>query len=156
MSVEIPKRGTRGASLPSVPAPLKGVLLWLYEQVQRHRGVPLVRLTTIGARSGEQRTVTLRVLVDGPGRWLVVASLGGAARNPAWLHNLRAHPDRVTLNLGTEEFPVTAVTLTPAEREQTWPRIVREVPGFADYQKNTDRVIPVVRLTRTTRSSPTV
>lgn len=90
----------------------------------------------------------LRSFEDGPGRWLVVASVAGSPKNPAWLHNLKAHPDEVSWRIGRTTWPVSASTLSPEERAQVWPRIVREQSNFAGYQEATDRVIPVVRLTR--------
>ncbi len=150
MSVEIPKRGSRGATVPNPPAIIKRPMMWVFEQVMKLRGAPLAHLTTIGAKSGVERTVPLRVFDDGPDRWLVVASLAGSPKNPAWLHNLKAHPDRVRLRIGDTTMPVTPTTLDPAERDVVWERIVREAPDFGGYQRGTDRVIPVVRLTRVT------
>ncbi|WP_344066302.1 nitroreductase/quinone reductase family protein [Nostocoides vanveenii] len=83
-----------------------------------------------------------------PDSWLVVASLADSPQNPAWLHNLRAHPDQVRLRVGAATFTVTPTTLPRAERDEVWERIVTEAPDFANYQRSTDRVIPVVRLTR--------
>ncbi len=148
MSIEIPRRGSRGANIPDLPKPLKLLGLKAFELVKRIQRAPLAHLTTIGAKSGAERTVPLRVFEDGPDRWLVVASLAGSPRNPAWLHNLAAHPDRVTLRVGGRTVPVTPATLAGEERETVWRRITTEEAGFAAYQEGTDRVIPVVRLTR--------
>ena len=139
--------------MPNLPGPLKRVALGAFEVVQRLKGMPLVHLTTVGAKSGLERTVPLRVFAEGPDQWLVVASLGGAPQNPAWLHNLAAHPDQVTLRLGKDTFPVTPQTLAGAERDRAWARVVRDAPSFGAYQTSTDRVIPVVRLTRAVTSS---
>ena len=148
MSIEIPKRGTRGAKLPNPPEVLKRPMMWMFEQVMKPRKTPLGYLTTIGAKSGAERTVPLRLFTDGPDSWLVVASLAGSPQNPAWLHNLRAHPDQVRLRVGAATFAVTPTTLPRAERDEVWERIVTEAPDFANYQRSTDRIIPVVRLTR--------
>ncbi len=148
MSIEIPKRGTRGSSLANLPGPLKKVLLGLFELVVKLKKEPMGVLTTIGAKSGVERRNPLRPFDDGPGRWLVVASFGGAASSPAWLHNLKAHPDQVGFEVNGHRVRVSPATLTGAERDTAWERIVREAPQFAAYQKSTDRVIPVVRLTR--------
>lgn len=150
MSVEIPKRGSRGAKIPNPPAVIKRPMMWVFEQVMKLRGAPLAYLTTVGAKSGAERMVPLRVFDDGPDRWLVVASLAGSPKNPAWLHNLKAHPDKVRLRIDKTTVPVTASTLGPADRDVAWERIVREAPDFGTYQRSTDRVIPVVRLTRIT------
>jgi deazaflavin-dependent oxidoreductase (nitroreductase family) len=148
VSIDIPPRGSRGANVPDLPKPLKLIGLKLFEIVKRLQRAPLGQLTTVGAKSGVERTVPLRRFDEGPGQWLVVASLGGAARNPAWLHNLAAHPDRATVEVGGRSVPVTATTLSGSERDAAWQRIVAAAPGFADYQAGTDRLIPVVRLTR--------
>ena len=148
MSIEIPRRGSRGAHIPDLPKPLKWLGLKAFEAVMRIRRAPLAELTTIGAKSGVERTVPLRVFKDGPDQWLVVASLAGAPQNPAWLHNLAAHPDQVTLQVDGQRLPVTPETVDGPEREAVWQRIISEAPDFAGYQSGTDRVIPVVRLTR--------
>jgi len=105
------------------------------------RKTPLGCLTTIGAKSGAERTVPLRLFTDSPDSWLVVASLTGSPQNPAWLHNLRAHPDQVRLRVGAATFTVTPTTLPRAERDEVWERIATEAPDFANYQRSTDRVI---------------
>jgi deazaflavin-dependent oxidoreductase (nitroreductase family) len=148
VSIDIPPRGSRGANVPDLPKPLKLIGLKLFEILKRLQRAPLGHLRTVGAKSGVERTVPLRRFDEGPGQWLVVASLAGAARNPAWLHNLAAHPESATFEVGGRRVPVTATTLSGAEREAAWARIVAEAPGFADYQEGTDRLIPVVRLTR--------
>lgn len=148
MSVNIPPRGSRGTRLPDVPGPMKWLGLRAFELFTKLKRTPLAYLTTIGAKSGLERTVPLRVFDDGPGRWLVVASLAGSAKNPAWLHNLAAHPDCVRLRVGNAQVAVRPETLSGEERTVAWDRIVAEERSFAGYQANTDRVIPVVRLTR--------
>lgn len=147
MSIEIPRRGTRGANIPDLPGPLKWLGLKVFWVLKRLQRTPMGYLTTVGAKSGLERTVPLRVFEDGPGRWLVVASLGGSPRNPAWLHNLSAHPDRVSFAVGGRTHAVTAETLSGPDRDAAWQRITTEAPGFAGYQAGTDRLIPVVRLT---------
>ena len=101
----------------------------------------------VGARSGTARVNPMAYFQDGD-RLLVVASKGGAPTNPDWYHNLKAHPD-TEAEVGTERFPVTVSELTGDERAAAWQRIVAVLPGFADYQPKTDRVIPVLALTRT-------
>lgn len=149
MAVEIPARGTRGAKLPQLPTWLKPAGLWLYERQMKAKGMHIGHLTTIGAKSGVERRVPLRVFVVDKDRWLVVASLGGSAGNPAWLHNLRAHPTLVTFEVDGSRYKVAARTLDPEERDVAWKRIVREAPTFGEYEQNTDRVLPVVELTKT-------
>jgi deazaflavin-dependent oxidoreductase (nitroreductase family) len=109
-------------------------------------GAPLLLLTTTGARSGKQHTNPLMYRADGD-RWLVFASYAGAPTNPAWYHNIVAHPDAV-IEVGTETVEVTATVLDPAERDREYAEQAGLYPGFAEYQEKTTRVIPVVALER--------
>ena len=109
-------------------------------------GSPMILVHHVGARSGTARVNPMAYYRDGD-RLLVVASKGGAPTNPDWYHNLKAHPD-TEVEVGTERFPVTVTELTGDERAEAWDRIVAVLPGFADYQTKTDRVIPVLALTR--------
>ncbi|MET8825769.1 nitroreductase/quinone reductase family protein [Streptomyces sp. NPDC004610] len=105
----------------------------------------LILLTTTGARSGTPHTTPVGYLADGDGRILVIASAGGAPRNPAWYHNLVAHP-RVTIESGAFTYEADAAVLTGEERERAWARAVESDEGWAEYQRKTDRLIPVVAL----------
>jgi deazaflavin-dependent oxidoreductase (nitroreductase family) len=107
---------------------------------------PLLLLTTTGARSGKERTTPMMYVVDGE-RLIVIASNAGAPRHPAWYHNLRAHPD-VTVEVGAETYPATAVVLEGAERQRMWDAIVAQHPFFADHQAKVTREIPLVALER--------
>ncbi len=107
-------------------------------------GVPCLLLTTTGRRTGEKRTAPLIYGEDG-GRYLVVASKGGAPQHPAWYLNLDANPD-VELQVGAEVFPARARTAEGEERERLWPVITAIWPAYDDYQAKTDREIPVVVL----------
>jgi deazaflavin-dependent oxidoreductase (nitroreductase family) len=109
-------------------------------------GGDLLLLTTRGARTGAAHTTPVAYVRDDD-RLVVIASAAGAPRNPAWFHNLRANPD-VTVEVGTSKFQATASEAPPTERDTLWNRMVEAMPGFADYQKQTDRLIPVVILTR--------
>jgi deazaflavin-dependent oxidoreductase (nitroreductase family) len=109
-------------------------------------GATMILVHTLGAKSGTERVTPLVYFPDGD-RMLIVASAAGAPNNPAWYHNLKAHP-RVDVEVGTETFPVVAEELPPAERDEKWKVITSYAPGFADYEKKTSRVIPVVALTR--------
>ena len=108
-------------------------------------GAPMILVHHLGARSGTERVTPLAYVPDGD-RILIVASKAGAPTNPDWYHNLKAHP-RIEVEVGSERFPVTAEELSPAERAEKWPMITAAAPGYADYQKHTDRVIPVFVLT---------
>ncbi len=113
-------------------------------------GDRLVLLTTIGARSGRERTSPVMYHRDGD-RYIVVASKAGAPRNPAWYHNLKAHPGarvEVGTESGTETFEVRAYEAEDEERERIWADRVAIAPGFLDYQRNTSRRIPVMILER--------
>ncbi len=109
-------------------------------------GAPLLLLTSTGARSGQARVSPMMYLADGE-RWLVFASKAGAPDNPAWYHNLTAHPG-ATIEVGDDSFAVQAEELTGAERDQKYAEQAAAYPGFADYQEKTDRVIPVLALSR--------
>ncbi|MFB7179717.1 nitroreductase/quinone reductase family protein [Streptomyces sp. NPDC056257] len=114
-------------------------------------GSELILLTTTGARSGKPHTVPLGFLRDAGrdgGDLLVVGSAAGADRHPAWYHNLLARP-LVQVETGTEEYEAVAVPAEGARRDELFARVVREEPGYGEYQARTRRVIPVVALQRT-------
>jgi deazaflavin-dependent oxidoreductase (nitroreductase family) len=108
-------------------------------------GAPMLILHSVGARSGDARLNPLMYLPDGD-RYLVFASKGGAPTNPAWYHNLLAHPD-ATIEVGTNTVDVTAVALQGEERDRFFARQATLYPMFADYETKTSRTIPVVALT---------
>jgi deazaflavin-dependent oxidoreductase (nitroreductase family) len=109
-------------------------------------GAPMVLLHTVGARSGEERVNPLVYQADGD-RIAIFGSKAGAPTHPAWYHNLLANPD-VTVELGPDTVPMRARVAEPDERERIWSRQKEIMPGFADYEANTTRVIPVVFLER--------
>lgn len=109
-------------------------------------GAPLLLLTSTGAKSGRQHTTPMMYRADGD-RWLVFASYAGAPTNPAWYHNLVAHPEAV-IEVGAETVEVTAVVTEGAERDRLFAEQAREFPRFGEYQDKTSRVIPVVALER--------
>ncbi len=111
-------------------------------------GAPMVLLTTTGARTGQKRTNPVVPLVEGD-RIYVIASKAGAPTNPDWYHNLVAHPD-VEVEFGDERFEAVAVPITGPERDRLYAAQVAKQPGFGEYQEQTERVIPVVELRRTT------
>lgn len=110
-------------------------------------GMPLLLLTTTGAKSGKQTVSPVAATEDGD-RLLVYASAAGRPNNPAWYHNLKANPE-VTVEYGTETFPARAEEITGPERDRLWDAQVARAPGFGDYQRKTTRTIPVVALYRT-------
>jgi deazaflavin-dependent oxidoreductase (nitroreductase family) len=109
-------------------------------------GAPLLLLTTTGRRTGQPRTTPVMYL-PGDGRLLVFASKGGAPTHPDWYHNLVADP-HVTVEVGTESYPAHATVLNGEERDLLYAEQSRRYPGFATYQRNTTRIIPVVALVR--------
>ena len=111
-------------------------------------GKGLVLLHHRGAKSGTARTNPVAAIRESDDTWLVAASKGGAPTNPAWFHNLLAHPDVAieTPDDGTVE--VHAANLEGAERDAGWERFKQRSEGFRSYEQRTSRVIPVLRLTR--------
>ncbi|MFI8235216.1 nitroreductase family deazaflavin-dependent oxidoreductase [Streptomyces sp. NPDC085900] len=107
----------------------------------RGTGLPVVVLTTRGAKSGKIRKSPL-MRVEHGGRYAVVASQGGAPKHPVWYHNVKADP-RVELQDGPDKRDMTAREVTGAEKAEWWQRAVEAYPPYADYQKRTDRQIPV-------------
>ncbi len=103
---------------------------------------PILLLTTTGARSGRPATVPLGFAVDDSGRVFVIASKAGSPKHPAWFHNLRANPS-VTVELGDSSFPARAVVTDGEERDRLYAMISA---GASEYEKNTDRVFPVIVL----------
>ncbi|MGA5302417.1 nitroreductase family deazaflavin-dependent oxidoreductase [Nucisporomicrobium flavum] len=110
------------------------------------QGVPIILLTTVGARSGKLRKTPL-MRVEHDGEYAVVASKGGAPTHPVWYHNIAKNP-HVELQDGAEKHDYTAREVSGEEREIWWDRSVEVWPAYADYQKKTDRQIPVFVLTR--------
>ena len=105
---------------------------------------PMLLLEHVGARSGTRRTAPLVYVRDGDDI-VLVASKGGHPRNPAWFHNLRAHPE-TTVQIGAEVRSVRARLATADERDRLWQMAVATYSGYADYQARTDREIPLVVL----------
>ena len=127
---------------------------WVREQVElyessggtrgttlRDTGLPVIVLTTRGARSGKIRKTPL-MRVEHEGRYAAVASLGGAPKHPVWYFNVITDP-RVELQDGPVKQDMTAREVTGAEKAEWWERAVAAFPPYADYQEKTDREIPV-------------
>jgi deazaflavin-dependent oxidoreductase (nitroreductase family) len=110
-------------------------------------GKPIIVLTSVGAKSGLLRKTAL-MRVEHGGEYAVVGSLGGAPKNPVWVHNLRKNP-LVELQDGEEKHDYTARELAGEERELWWERAASAFPQYNEYTKKTDRLIPVFVLTRT-------
>jgi deazaflavin-dependent oxidoreductase (nitroreductase family) len=125
---------------------------WVRDQVEEYegsggtrgttmRGMPVVILTNKGAKSGKVRKTPL-MRVEHDGRYAVVASQGGAPKHPTWYHNLVADP-QVQLQDGPVRQDMVAREVTGDEKAEWWDRAVEAFPDYADYQKKTDREIPV-------------
>lgn len=116
---------------------------------QRFRGgPPMLLLDHTGAHSGLLRTTPLVYVEDGSDV-VLIASKGGYPRNPAWFHNLVAHPD-TTVQIGSQRRAVHARVADAQERARLWPKAVAVYPGYDGYQRRTRREIPIVILQRRT------
>jgi deazaflavin-dependent oxidoreductase (nitroreductase family) len=124
-------------------------LIFRIYRKRRFMGFRLLRLTTIGARTGRERRTVLGYFDDpaNPEARIIVASAAGSARHPAWYFNLAKHPDKVWIEVGDEKLQVQAELLSDGERMAAWQRVVAEAPSYAAYPTKTDRQIPLVRLT---------
>ena len=109
-------------------------------------GAPLLLLHSIGAKSGAERVSPMMYQATNAG-FAVFASAAGADKNPAWYHNLVAHPD-VQIEVGADVLDVRAREAVGDERELIWTTQKRDYPGFAGYEAKTERIIPVLVLER--------
>ncbi len=105
--------------------------------------LPVIIVTTRGARTAKVRKTPL-MRVEHEGAYALVASKGGAPDNPVWYRNLLAHPDEVMIQDGPEPFDVVVVQAEGEERDEWWQRAVSAFAPYADYQKGTEREIPVL------------
>jgi len=110
-----------------------------------NQGRPVILLTTIGAKTGKIRKTPL-MRVEHDGEYAVVASLGGAPKNPVWYYNITAHP-RVELQDGATSGDYDSREVFGDEKAVWWERAVATWPDYAEYQKKTDRQIPLFVLT---------
>ena len=133
------------------PSPQK----WVRDQVERYEetggreantlrdtGLPVVIFTTRGRKSGKIRKTPL-MRVEHDGAYAMVASQGGSPKHPVWYHNLKADPEALVVQDGPEPFDARARELSGEEREEWWERSVAAYPNYAEYQRKTDRLIPV-------------
>jgi len=157
MPVQLTPRGTRGTGFPKMPPLVLAVFQFLnigmfrvLGRRMRIQGRPLLLLTTTGAKTGRTRQTTLGWFPDedrASASWLIVASNAGAATHPSWYVNLARRPDGISLEVDGRRVAVNAESLQGAERERAWARVVALAPGYGKYAEQTDREIPVVRLT---------
>lgn len=109
-------------------------------------GAPLILVHHVGARTGKERISPLVTYTEGD-RIFIFGSKGGSPEHPSWYHNLLANP-KTTVELGTETFAVVARVLEGAERDEIFAKQAALAPQFAEYQRKTSRLIPVVELER--------
>jgi len=107
--------------------------------------MPLLLLHHTGAKSGTERVNPLAYLLD-DGRYVIIASKGGAPTNPDWYHNLKANP-RAKIEVGADTFDVVASEASGEERDRLYRAQAERLPQFADYEAGTARTIPVIVLT---------
>ena len=128
---------------------------WVAEQVElyegsggtdgltlRDTGLPVIIVTNRGRKTGAIRKTPLMTVVDG-NNYILVASLGGAPKNPLWYYNLKADPN-VEIRDGAEVYSMRVrEVVDPGEKQRLWDIAVKAYPPYQDYQEKTDRVIPV-------------
>ena len=135
-------------------------LAWVREQVElyertggkegntlRDSGIPVIIVTMKGNKSGAVRKIAL-MRVEHEGEYALVASMGGAPKNPVWYHNLKADAENVTVQDGPEPFAVSVREIDGDDRAAWWERAVAVFPPYAEYQAKTERRIPVLIATR--------
>jgi deazaflavin-dependent oxidoreductase (nitroreductase family) len=155
--IHVPPRGTRGARVMDfvfgLMRPFAGREVKRYQnlpgpEAATFMGFPVLVLTTVGAKSGKERNTVLGGFPDGDNAWLIIGSKGGSATHPAWLHNIAANPDKVSIQVGNQKFKVNCQSLTGKERQDAYNKVAGVAKTYAGYPKKTDREIPVIRLTR--------
>ena len=141
--------GTRGGRQPAGFAARWGNQL-MAGRIRKGRakflGFNALVLTTVGRKSGAERTTPVGWFPGPDGSWLIVASAGGQRGNPAWYYNIAAHPDQVQIEVEGHKVSVVAEQLHGTERAEAWQQIITAAPRFAHYQVKTDRELPIIRL----------
>ena len=156
--IPIPPSGTRGTRMPGGPIMRAIAKPYMNRELKRlkdpkateqHKfmGFPVAVLTTIGARTGQERAQVLGAFPDGPDAWLIIASKGGAPTHPHWFVNIARNPDKVWLQVANRKMRVHVDSLQGKAREDAYARVSAVAKNYAGYPKKTDREIPVLRLT---------
>ncbi len=144
--------GTRGARQPGASPIMNWANRRMVNRIRRRGGklggVSLLVLNTVGKKTGAERANPVSWFPGDDGSWLIVASAAGGARNPAWFYNIAANPDRVSIDVDRTNIPVSGIQLHGDERDRAWTSITTAAPRFAQYETKTDRLIPIIRLTR--------
>jgi deazaflavin-dependent oxidoreductase (nitroreductase family) len=155
MSFDTPA-GTRGGRQPAGWA-ARSVNTLMARRIRRKPGGKFMGfnaliLTTVGRKTGLERTNPVGWFPGKDGSWLIVASAAGAAGNPAWYYNIAAHPDKVKIEVDGRTVAVAAEQLHGPQRAEAWEQVIAAAPRFAGYQRKTDRELPIIRLVA--RSDP--
>jgi deazaflavin-dependent oxidoreductase (nitroreductase family) len=154
--IHVPPKGTRGARVMDfvfkLMRPFAGREVARYQKAKgpeprMFMGFPVLVLTTVGAKSGKERSTVLGGFPDGDDAWLIVASKGGSPTHPGWFHNIAANPDKVWVQVGNRKFKAHCESLTGKEREDAYARVAGVASVYGGYPKKTDREIPVLRIT---------
>lgn len=145
--------GTRGRGRPSnavtrvlMRTILRAVDRYQWWRADRAQDTDLLRLTTVGAKTGQERQVVVTRVAEGDG-WLVIASMGGARHHPSWYHNIAANPDQVWVEVDHQKISVQVEQLDEDRRATAWKHITAAHPTYLDYANKTDRLIPILKLT---------
>ncbi len=150
MSVVVTPRGTRGVQMPRFAGGffsfVNGLMFRIFKN-RKFQNANVLQLTTVGAKTVQQRQTTVVYFPDRDYSTLIVGSAGGTAQHPAWFFNIAKHPDQVWVRVGDHRFRVTPETLSGSERAAPWQRIKTQSPVFAGYETKTDRELPIIRLT---------
>src|SRR5262245_21528359 len=156
MPVTVPPPGTRGSRFPKLPGFLARFLGRLQQRMYRGGrgtrtpgGAPTLILETTGARSGQPRLAVLGYVEEGPGAWLIIASLAGSARNPNWMYNLARRPEATLEIAGRRRGAGSATSLAGSDLEAAWKRFADAAPEYTKYLSVTDRQMAIVRLRST-------
>jgi deazaflavin-dependent oxidoreductase (nitroreductase family) len=151
MTFETTPSGTRGARMPAWANALTRLTTRM--MIKQHRrkgdrfqGMDLMYLTTVGAKTGQERLTPVAHFPAGDGGWLIVASSAGSARHPSWYHNIAAHPDQVRVEVAGRHLRVNAEQLEGERREEAWQQITAAQSRYAGYQQKTDRILPILHL----------
>jgi deazaflavin-dependent oxidoreductase (nitroreductase family) len=149
MSFDTPN-GTKGARQPSAGRLMRWFNKFAMNRIRKGGkfmgGMDALVLTTVGRKSGAERSTPVGYFPGDDGSWLIVASAAGAPKNPAWYYNIAAHPDKVQIELAGRKIAVTAEQLHGTARDEAWRQITAAAPRFAQYQEKTDRELPIIRL----------
>ncbi len=150
MSFDTPN-GTRGARQPRAGRLMRWFNTLAMNRIRKSGkfmgGMDALVLTTVGRKSGVERSSPVGYFPGDDGSWLIVASAAGAPKNPAWYYNIAEHPDNVQIETAGRTIAVTAEQLHGAAREEAWKQITASAERFAQYQRKTDRELPIIRLT---------